>query len=112
MSGSGSIRKLFCGKQKNMKLTKLEKETIINFNEEEDFADIYTSNSHLKSRLAEICKDNPESCQLEAKDTYGFVRYRIDKNLISVRKPWSMESRQKAKERMLFAGVTPPKRNA
>ena len=95
-----------------MKLTKLEKETIINFNEEEYFADIYTSNSHLKSRLAEICKDNPESCQLEAKDTYGFVRYRIDKNLISVRKPWSMESRQKAKERMLSAGVTPPKRNA
>ena len=95
-----------------MKLTKAEKETIINFNEEEDFADIYTSNSHLKNRLDEICKENPESCQLESKDGYGFVRYRIDKNLISVRKPWSMVSRQKAKERMLSAGVTPPRRKA
>ena len=97
-------------KQEDMKLTKLEKETIISFNEEEDFANVYTSNSHLKKRLAEISKENPESCQFLHKDSCGFVWYNIDKHLIQVRKPWSSESRQKAKERMLASGVTPPSR--
>ena len=95
-----------------MKLTKLEKETVINFNEEEDFAEVYTCNSHLKKRLAEISRESPESCQFKDKDSYGFVWYNIDKHLISIRKPWSSEARQKAKDRMLSSGVIPPKRNS
>ena len=95
-----------------MKLSRIEKETVINFNEEEEFAEVYTCNSHLKNRLKEISKEHPESCRFKDKDSYGFVWYYIDKHLISIRKPWSTEAKQKAKERMLANGTTPPKRNS
>ena len=95
-----------------MKLTKLEKETVINFNEEENFAEVYTCNSHFKGRLKEIAKEHPDDCQFVNKDEYGFVWYKIDKHLISIRKPWTSEAKQKARERVLASGVTPPKRKS
>lgn len=39
-----------------MKLTKYAKETIINFNEDEQFASINTHNSSLKRRLSKFSK--------------------------------------------------------
>lgn len=95
-----------------MKLSRLEKETLINFNEEEDLAEVYTCNSHMKTRLKEIAKEHPESCQFIRKDEYGFVWYKIDKHLVSLRKLWSSEAKAKASERMKSCGVTPPKRNS
>ena len=42
-----------------MKLSKYEKETIINWNEAEDTASIYTFNADLKRRLAEFSRKYP-----------------------------------------------------
>lgn len=48
-----------------MKLTKYEKETIINFNEGEKEASIYTFNASLKRRLAEFARKYPALCRLK-----------------------------------------------
>ena len=51
------------------KLSKYEKETIINWNEAEDTASIYTFNADLKRRLAEFSHKCPLLCQLESSTT-------------------------------------------
>ena len=47
------------------RLTKVEKETIILFNEGESVASIYTYNASLKKRLAAFSRKYPELCRLE-----------------------------------------------
>lgn len=47
------------------RLTKIEKETIVLFNEGEDKANIYTHNAGLKKRLAAFAKKYPDLCRLE-----------------------------------------------
>ena len=44
-----------------MKLTKIERETIINFNEAERTASVYTHNEALKERLLALCRTRPKS---------------------------------------------------
>ena len=51
------------------KLSKYEKETIINWNEAEDTASIYTFNADMKRRLAEFSRKYPQLCQLERSTT-------------------------------------------
>ena len=80
------------------RLTKIEKETIILFNEGESTASIYTYNAGLKKRLAAFSKKYPDLCQ-------------IDKSRLSIRlqPPYSEERRQKASQyarRNGFSGKT------
>ena len=53
------------------KLSKYEKETIINWNEAEDAASIYTFNADLKRRLAEFSRKYPQLCWLERSALLG-----------------------------------------
>ena len=77
------------------KLSKYEKETIINWNEAEDAASIYTFNADLKRRLAEFSRKYPQLCRLERSLTYV-----IDKPRLSIRlvPPYSEERRAAARE--------------
>lgn len=68
-----------------MKRTKVEKETIINFNEAEDIASIYTFNADLKRRLAAFSQKYPELCRLERTMSQGGVAYVMDKSRLSIR---------------------------
>ena len=81
-----------------MKLTKYEKETIINFNEGEQEASIYTFNADLKRRLAEFSKKYPTLCRLERSTAEGSVTYVMDKSRLSIRllPPYSEERRAAA----------------
>lgn len=81
-----------------MKLTKYERETIVNFNEEEQEASIYTYNSVLKRRLAEFSKKYPKLCYMEKQTEEGSVTYVIDKSRISIRliPPYSEERKAAA----------------
>ena len=65
------------------KLSKYEKETIINWNEAENLASVYTFNASLKRRLAE-----------------GSVTYVLDKSRLSIRlvPPYSEERKATARE--------------
>ena len=47
------------------KPSKYEKETIVNFNEAEQEATIYTFNADLKRRLAEFSQKYPLLCRME-----------------------------------------------
>ena len=82
------------------RLTKIEKETIILFNEGESTASIYTYNASLKKRLAAFSKKYPDLCQLEKPEHLGGVSYLIDKSRLSIRlqPPYSEERRQKASQ--------------
>ena len=45
-------------------LTNYERETIINFNEGEDTASVYTCNKALRRRLEQLAQERPEECRL------------------------------------------------
>lgn len=83
-----------------MKLSKYEKETIINWNEAENTASIYTFNADLKRRLAEFSRKYPQLCRLERSTTEGSVTYVIEKSRLSVRlvPPYSEERLAAARE--------------
>ena len=75
------------------KLSKYEKETIINWNEAENTASIYTFNADLKRRLTEFSRKYPQLCWLERSTTEGCVTYVMEKSRLSVRlvPPYSEE---------------------
>lgn len=83
-----------------MKLSKYEKETIINWNEAESTASIYTFNADLKRRLAEFSRKYPILCRLERSTTESSVTYVIEKSRLSVRliPPYSEERLTAARE--------------
>ena len=81
------------------KPSKYEKETIVNFNEGEKEASIYTFNADLKRRLAEFSKKYPLLCRLEKSTPEGSVTYVLDKSQLSIRlvPPYSEERRAAAR---------------
>ena len=83
-----------------MKLSKYEKETIINWNEAENTASIYTFNTVLKRRLAEFSRKYPQLCRLERSTIAGSVTYVMDKSRLSIRlvPPYSEERLAAARE--------------
>ena len=80
--------------------TEYEKETIINWNEAEDTASIYTFNADLKRRLAEFSRKYPQLCRLERSTIEGGVTYVMDKSRLSIRlvPPYSEERLAAARE--------------
>lgn len=67
------------------KLSKYEKETIINWNEGETIASIYTFNASLKRRLEDFSRKYPLLCRLERSTPEGSVTYVLDKSRLSIR---------------------------
>ena len=70
-----------------MKLSRLEKETIILFNEAEDYAEVYTFNGKLQKQLARLAGQYPEQFILKSKDQWGAVTYIVPKKRICVNAP-------------------------
>ncbi len=97
-----------------MKLTKYEKETIINYNQAESTATIYTHDADLKRRLAKYSKQHPDICKADKETREGSVSYTIDKSRLSIRllPPISEERRKKAseyaKQHSFQSGTTEP----
>ena len=95
------------------KVTKVERETIVNFNEAEDTAVIYTYNNDLKKRLATFASKHPDICKLTVDDKeFGSVTYEIQKSRISFRlvAPYSEERRKAASEDAKKNGIKQHKR--
>ena len=78
----------------------MKKKTIINWNEGETIASIYTFNASLKRRLADFSRKYPLLCRLERSTPEGSVTYVLDKSRLSIRlvPPYS-------EERLAAAGV-------
>ena len=77
--------------------TKFEQETIVNFNEAEEIAEVYTYNKQLKSKLDSISKNMPEICKVLKKDSNGARTYEILKSCISINKPRKLSEEHKKK---------------
>lgn len=84
-------------------MTNYEKETIINYNEAEERAIVYTFNGAMKRKLAAFAAAYPDKCELIRKDKTGAVTYEIDKDRLSVnfRRPMTKEESAKLRERAL-----------
>ncbi len=70
-----------------MKLSNIEKETIINFNEAECTASVYTHNAALKERLLKLCQTHPEQVRQTAANAWGGLTFELPKKWLKVTPP-------------------------
>ena len=79
-----------------MKLTNIEKETVINFNEAERTASIYTHNEALKRQLLELCRTHPEQARQTAANGWGGLTFELPKKWLKVSPPRVLSPAQRA----------------
>ena len=72
-----------------MKLSKLEQESIILYNEEESTASIYTHDPKLKRKLKRLAEKYPDKVYPDKAVHSGAVSYAVPKSCVSDREPFS-----------------------
>lgn len=87
-----------------MKLSLLEQETILLYNQAEATADVYTHDPKLMRKLNTLSEKYP--AQIIKRDELHYI---VPKRCVSVREPYSAERRKAASERARAAGFVPPK---
>lgn len=87
-----------------MKLTAIEQETIILYNQAESAAEVETYDVRLLEKLNRLAEKYPDQIQKT-----GERRFTVPKRCVSVREPYSAERRKAASERAKAAGYAPPK---
>lgn len=80
-------------------LTKYEMETIINFNDNEITATLYTCNKAWMRKMDALCRKQPAEFMLLTQDECSKT-YSFSKKLVSVRTPRIMTEEQKEKARL------------
>ena len=78
-----------------MDLSKYEQETIINYNEEERTASVYTHSRKLRSKLSKIAMENSD-CQI-LKETDEHSEFIVPKKWIKVSPPKKMSAESLAR---------------
>ncbi len=83
-----------------MTITKEERETITLSNEAEGSAEVYTYNTKLKNRLAEVAEQYPEVYSLKHENPDGGVLYTLPKKYlkVTIRTPMSEADRDRCRE--------------
>lgn len=79
-----------------MKLTNIEKETIINFNEAERTASVFTYNPALKTRLWSLCRDYPAQVRETADNGRGGLTFELPKKWVKLSPPRVLSPAQRA----------------
>ena len=87
-----------------MKLTAAERETIINFSDEDKTASVYTHDAKLIARLETLARQYPDQVYVERQEHPGAVSYVVPKRCIQIRAPFSQERREAARQRALQTG--------
>lgn len=90
-----------------MKLTAIEQETIILYNQAEVTAEVETYDVRLLEKLNRLAEKYPDQIQKT-----GERRFTVPKRCVSVREPYSAERRKAASERAKAAGYMPPVRKS
>lgn len=85
------------------KLSAIERETIINFNEAEPTATVYTYNRAMLKRISDLAERFPAEVELKNTDEWGGTTYTIPKRWVKVNGPRILseaekEQRRKARE--------------
>ena len=70
-----------------MRLMNIEKETVINFNEAESTASVYTCNEALKRQLLELCRSHPDQVFQTAANADGGLTFVLPKKWLKVSPP-------------------------
>ena len=79
-----------------MSISRLEQETIINFNESEPLATIYTHNGALKRKLAKLAEERPAEVRRSHSFPEGAEEYTIPKRWVKVNASRILTTEQKA----------------
>lgn len=87
-----------------MKLTPVERETIILFSDADQTASVYTYDRKLAARLKTLARQYPDQVYAERQERHGAVRYIVPKRCIQIRAPFSAERREAARQRALRTG--------
>ena len=83
-----------------MDLTAAERETIINYNEAEQTASVYTHNRALRRALDKLAQERPEDCRVDRVSHDGAATdYAIPKAWVKIRPPRVASAAQKAASR-------------
>ncbi len=69
-------------------LTPYEQETIINFNNAEKSAEVYTCDKRLMKKLSALAEEFPDIYKLKTEDEYSKTYIISDKKYIKFRKPY------------------------
>ena len=88
---------------KEYKLSLLERETVIRFNENEPSATVYTCSYRLKQKLMEMSRRHPGKVVLISQDEYA-AQFLVPKRYVTVYEPYSEERRKKDRERVKTNG--------
>lgn len=87
-----------------MNLTNFERETIMNFNEAEDTASVYTHSRALRRKLDKLSADRPEDCKLFRTSHDGqAAEFYVPKKWIKISPPRKMSEEQREKLRKASA---------
>ena len=84
------------------RLSKLEQETIILFNEQEQQAEVFTHNKALKKKLSGLCEKHPDQFKFKNDFDAGGLVFIIPKKRITISAPRMMSTEQKEKIRRNF----------
>ena len=79
-----------------MKLSNIERETVINFNEAEQSACVYTCNPALKTQLLKLCRSYPDQVRQTADNGRGGLTFELPKKWLRVVPPRVLSSAQRA----------------
>lgn len=88
------------------RLTNYERETVVNFNEVEGMASVYTHNKALRRRLERLAQERPEECKLVKVTRWNeAVEYHVPKKWIKISPPrksasLTEEQKQRRSERL------------
>ena len=79
-----------------MELSLYERETIINYNEGEPTASVYTHNEALKRQILELCQTHPEQVRQTAANGWGGLTFELPKKWLRVTPPRVLSPAQRA----------------
>lgn len=79
-----------------MRLSNVEKETVINFNEAKRTASVYTHNAALIKQLSELCRTHPEQVRQTAANGWGGLTFELPKKWLKLSPPRVLSPAQRA----------------
>ena len=82
--------------------TKLEMETIVNYNNAEKMAEVYTADPVVMRKLDALCEKYPEDYECYQRTEWD-ANYRFSKKLVSFRTPVHLTEEQKEQSRKNLA---------
>lgn len=83
-----------------MELTKYERESVVNWNQADNTATVYTHDRGLMKRLDQLTEDRPEEVQLKSRSHGGQAgHYIIPKTWVKIRPPRQTTEAQRAAAR-------------